>query len=235
MIRLSRFAFAIALGACFVLANAHAETLDQALAKLAPGANPKVIQLAVEAKDCAAAQGMPASDRLAVIDYSLPSTEPRLWVFDLARRKLLFQELVAHGRNSGDNVANKFSNAPNSLETSIGLFRTTDSYEGRNGYSLRMNGLEPGTNDNALSRALVIHGAAYVSEATVKALGRIGRSWGCPAVRTAIAHKLIDALKGGQLLFSYYPDKRWMASSPYLKCSQQQLAKAERVDANRDS
>ena len=134
---------------------------------------------------------------------------------------------MAHGKNSGDADSTKFSNAPNSLASSIGLFRTSDTYMGKNGYSLRMTGLEPGVNSNALARAIVIHGAAYVSETMARAAGRIGRSWGCPAVSTAVAHKLIDALKGGQMVFSYYPDKKRQGSSSYLKCNTNQLARAE--------
>ncbi|PTR34257.1 L,D-transpeptidase-like protein [Luteibacter sp. OK325] len=217
------------LGAAFFLpAQAHAaDTLGDALARLAPSADPKVIGLAVQASECAQTQGGAPSDRLAVIDYSKPSSEPRLWVFDTVKRKLLFQELVAHGKNSGDANATRFSNAPESLASSIGLFRTSETYMGKNGYSLRLTGLEPGVNDQALARAIVIHGAAYVNEAMAKVAGRIGRSWGCPAVRTAIAHQLIDALKGGQMVFSYYPDKRWLASSGYLKCTNGQLAHVE--------
>lgn len=231
MIRPLRTLFASAplLGAFFFLPSpVHAaDSLGDALARLAPSADPKVIGLAVQAAECAQTQSGQPSDRLAVIDYSKPSSQPRLWVFDTVNRKLLFQELVAHGKNSGDANATRFSNAPESLASSIGLFRTSDTYNGKNGYSLRMNGLEPGVNDKALARAIVIHGAAYVNDAMAKVAGRIGRSWGCPAVRTAIAHKLIDALKGGQMVFSYYPDKKWLASSNYLKCSNGQLAKAE--------
>ncbi|MET0255010.1 MAG: murein L,D-transpeptidase catalytic domain family protein [Luteibacter sp.] len=212
----------------FLPVNAHAaDSLGDALSRLAPSADPRVIGLAVKAAECAQTQGGVPSDRLAVIDYSKPSSQPRLWVFDTVNRKLLFQELVAHGKNSGDATATRFSNAPESLASSIGLFRTSDTYMGKNGYSLRMTGLEPGVNDQALARAIVIHGAAYVNEAMARVAGRIGRSWGCPAVRTAIAHKLIDALKGGQMVFSYYPDQRWLASSHYLKCSNGQLAKVE--------
>ncbi len=207
------------LAGCFAMAQAAEPSLQDALSQLAPKANPKVIALALAATECAAAQGQPPSDRLAVIDYSKPSTEPRLWVFDLTTRKLLYRELVAHGRNTGENLATKFSNTPESRQSSLGLFRTLGTYAGRNGYSLRMEGLEPGTNDHALARALVIHGAAYVNPALVPQLGRIGRSFGCPAVRNAIARPLIDTLKGGQYVFSYYPDARWLKTSPYLKCS----------------
>ncbi len=212
-------ALILLLAAGSAVSHAAEPSLQDALSRLAPNANPKVIGLALAATECAAARGQPPSDRLAVIDYSKPSTEPRLWVFDLAKRKLLYRELVAHGRNTGENLATTFSNRPESLQSSLGLFRTLGTYDGHNGYSLRMEGLEPGTNDHALERALVIHGASYVNPALARQQGRIGRSYGCPAVRTAIARPLIDALKGGQYVFSYYPDSRWLSASPYLKCS----------------
>ena len=201
------------------MAHAGEPTLDTVLSELAPTANPGVISLALAATECAAEQGQPISDRLAVIDYSKPSTEPRLWVFDLAQRRLLYHELVAHGRNSGENLATSFSNTPESWQTSLGLFRTRNTYSGRNGYSLRMEGLEPGINDHAMSRALVIHGADYVNPVFASRQGRIGRSHGCPAVSNAIARPLIDTLKDGQYLFSYYPDASWLSDSQYLKCS----------------
>lgn len=188
------------------------------LAKAAPSADPKVLDLAVSAIDCAEAHGMAPSDRLAVIDYSRPSTQPRLWVFDLQQRRLLYRELVAHGRNSGDNYAQRFSNSLGSLQSSLGLFRTLGTYSGSNGYSLRMDGLEAGINDNALERAIVMHGAPYVNPDVARTQGRIGRSWGCPALRAGVARQVIDTLKGGQFIFSYYPDQHWLASSRYLHC-----------------
>jgi len=204
------------------LISAHdaqgATGLATALSKAAPDADPAVLQLAVAAVDCAAAEGNTASARLAVIDYSRPSTLPRLWVFDLEHQTLLFQELVAHGRNSGDNQARYFSNEPGSLASSIGLFRTSETYIGDNGYSLRMDGLEPGFNDRARERAIVMHGASYVTPDIAHSLGRLGRSWGCPAIRRSVAKPLIDALKQGQYLFSYYPDPHWLNTSHYLNC-----------------
>ncbi len=199
------------------VAQASSELVER-LANAAPTANPKVIDLAVSAIDCAAAHGMSPSDRLAVIDYSLPSTQPRLWVFDLHKGRLLYQELVAHGRNSGDNYAQRFSNALGSLQSSLGLFRTLDTYNGNNGYSLRMDGLEAGFNDKALERAIVMHGAPYVNANISSKQGRIGRSWGCPALNAGIARQVIDTLKGGQFIFSYYPDQQWLSSSQYLHC-----------------
>jgi hypothetical protein len=196
--------------------------LLQTLSRAAPHANPKVIRLALSALECASAQGMSPSRSLTVIDYSLPSTVPRLWVFDLQRGKLLFEELVAHGRNTGENYAQFFSNTYGSLQSSLGLFLTKETYNGRNGYSLRMDGLEAGFNDKAMERAIVFHGADYVNTRFVKKQGRIGRSLGCPAVRSGIAKKVIDTIKGEQFLFSYYPDQRWLADSQFLNCSASQ-------------
>lgn len=208
---------------------AAAESLAQTLARKAPAADPKAIRLAVEASACAMASSgadeIGAAHRLALIDYSLPSTRPRLWIFDLDRRTLLFQELVAHGRNSGENFARAFSNAPESLTSSLGLFRTKEAYEGDKGYSLRLSGLEPGINDQAEARGIVMHGAPYVDRGFIKTTGRLGRSHGCPAVRPEIAHAVIDALKDGQYVFAYYPDRRWLSSSPFLGCAPAGAAK----------
>ncbi|MFZ5562277.1 MAG: murein L,D-transpeptidase catalytic domain family protein [Pseudomonadota bacterium] len=203
------------------MADAQAGISPERLQAAAPDADPVVLRHALDAMRCANVGGMPASQRLAVIDYSRPSTEPRLWVFDLDSGALLFRELVAHGRNSGESRAQHFSNEIDSRTSSLGLFRTDDTYVGSNGYSLRLDGLEPGINDRARARAIVMHGADYVTEEHAKKFGRLGRSWGCPAVRQGVARQLIDTLKGGQFIFSYYPDRDWLASSRYLNCGQQ--------------
>jgi hypothetical protein len=196
-----------------------ADPLDARLSAAAPDADPKVLALATRAADCARRQGLlQGFHHLAVIDYSRPSTQPRLWVFDVARGKLLYQELVAHGRNTGEKLAERFSNVEGSKMSSLGLFQTADTYYGSNGYSLRLRGLDAGFNDNALARAIVMHGAPYVSEAIASRLGRLGRSWGCPAVRQEVARTVIDTLKGGALLFAYYPDGKWLKESPLLQC-----------------
>lgn len=182
------------------------------------GIAPDVLEMALTATSCAAASGaIDAPQTLTVIDYSRPSVEPRLWVFDLATGRLLFKELVAHGRNTGDNFATKFSNEMNSRQTSIGLFVTDDAYVGSNGYSLRLDGLDAGFNDRARDRAIVMHGAPYVNEQLAATQGRIGRSWGCPALRTAIASKVIDTIRGGGVVFSYYPDREWLQTSRFLQ------------------
>jgi hypothetical protein len=202
-----------------VPARAAEPALAEALAAAAPAANPSVLALTARAAECARKQGVLDGFRhLAVIDYSLPSTQPRLWVFDVERGRLMFQELVAHGRNTGEARSERFSNTEGSHMSSIGLFKTLEPYYGSNGYSLRLSGLDPGFNDRALARAIVMHGAPYVSEAIAERLGRLGRSWGCPAVRPEVARMVIDTLKGGALLFAYYPDRKWLSESPYFQC-----------------
>ena len=209
----------LALPALFLAGSATAGSLSEKLARLAPDADPAVIQLALRARQCAMAHGeAEADDRLAVIDYSRPSTERRLWVVELKPARLLYAEHVAHGRGSGDNLAQRFSNVEGSHQSSLGLFRTAETYQGGNGYSLRMDGLEPGINDRARPRAIVMHGAPYVNPEQALRQGRLGRSFGCPAVRREIAQELIDTLKQGQLLFAYYPDEAWLRHSQFLAC-----------------
>ncbi len=225
-------------GAAFMLLTLLAgparagDSLVAELVAAAPSANPEVLTLAARAADCARKQGMlDGFHRLAVIDYSLPSTTPRLWVFDVDRGRLLFQELVAHGRNTGEQLAARFSNVEGSKMSSLGLFQATETYTGSNGYSLRLRGLDAGFNDNALSRAIVMHGAPYVSEAFAERLGRLGRSWGCPAVRKEVARVMIDTLKGGALLFAYYPDQKWLKEAPTLTCGTAQGARVAAASA----
>lgn len=189
--------------------------LHHQLKQLAPEATPQALRMAAQALGCAD----PDAERLALIDFSRPSSKPRLWVFDLEHHQLLFKELVSHGQGSGNALATAFSNTPDSHQSSLGLFRTMNSYYGRNGYSLRLDGLEPDVNDQAFERAIVIHGADYVSEAFIDKTGRLGRSHGCPAVRTEVTYPLIDSLKDEQYVFAYYPDAEWLASSAQLSCN----------------
>lgn len=177
----------------------------------------RVFSMALEAASAAVARGDAANPAtLTVIDFSRPSTEKRMWVYDLRSLRLLFAEVVSHGRGSGRTLATKFSNRPGSDESSLGLFRTAETYIGKHGYSLRLDGLEPGINDRARERAIVMHAAEYVSQAAARAQGYLGRSLGCPAVRPEISRPLIDAVKGGGLLFAYYPDPAWLAASRYV-------------------
>lgn len=210
------------------LAPAQAATpatnLQSSLLKHAPGLNKQVLDHALDAIQCAQDQGNRAADRLAVIDFSLPSSEKRLWIFDLKKRQLLLNDFVAHGQKSGDNLATRFSNTNGSHQSSIGLFRSSESYSGKHGYSLRMDGLEPGFNDRARERAIVIHGADYVNPDWIASQGRIGRSQGCPAVRPEISRTVVDALKDGQFVFTWYPDPEWLQGSSFLNCPGPRLA-----------
>jgi hypothetical protein len=183
--------------------------------------DPDVLRLAMNAAACARDLGAVAKERLlTVIDYTKASTEPRLWVLDLVNERVLFEELVAHGRGSGENFATRFSNDEGSHQTSLGLFRTADAYVGSNGYSLRLDGLEAGVNDRARDRAIVMHGASYVNALLSRTVGRLGRSWGCPALRPAIARTVIDTIKEGSLVFAYYPNRQWLRESRFLNgCS----------------
>lgn len=194
------------------------------LARIAPGLNQQALRHALAAMQCAVNHGAEPARRLAVIDYSRPSTERRLWIFDLQRKRLLLRDFVAHGRQSGENFAKSFSNRLGSNQTSLGLFRTAESYRGKHGYSLRMDGLEPGLNDLARERAIVIHGADYVSPRLVQSQGRIGRSLGCPAVRPEVARMVVDQLKGGQFLFAWHSNQRLLQASAYLQCKPQRVA-----------
>ena len=192
--------------------------LLQSLAREAPGLRLEILQLALTAMANGVQRGLvPRHDLLTVIDYSLPSNQPRLFTFDLVSHRLVFRELVAHGKNSGENMTSRFSNDPGSLESSLGLFVTAGTYFGGNGYSLRLRGLEQGFNDSAWDRMIVMHGASYVSQAAARLLGRLGRSWGCPAVRKEVAQTMIEKLKGGTAIFAYYPDRQWLHASAFLK------------------
>lgn len=198
--------------------------LDRAEA-IRSGVSARLLDLAMSAVTCGVASGdLAAPPTLTVIDYSQPSSRPRLWVFDLRSGQLLFKELVAHGRNSGDVAATRFSDVMGSRQSSLGLFRTADAYIGQNGYSLRLDGLEPGFNSQARARAIVMHGAKYVDSTVASANGRVGRSWGCPALREAIARQVIDRVRDGGVIFSYYPDPAWLSTSKYLNCSRNLIA-----------
>jgi hypothetical protein len=153
---------------------------------------------------------------LTIVDYSLPSTERRLWVIDLINNRVLINTLVAHGKNSGNNVAKKFSDIPESRMSSIGVFVTGKQYIGKHGLSMRLHGLEKNFNANAYSRAIVMHSASYVNERLANKHGRIGRSFGCLAVNQQIIKDLINTVKNGTLVFSYYPEPKWLQNSSFL-------------------
>ena len=171
----------------------------------AAGLRSSVLGLALRAHARARADGRTTSDLLTVIDYSLASRERRLWVLDLATGAVLEHELVAHGNGSGGDLADRFSNVHGSHQTSLGTFVTGETYRGKHGRSLRLHGLDAGLNDQALARAIVIHGADYVNPGIVASLGRLGRSQGCPALSPAASQRIIDRIQGGTVVFSYYP------------------------------
>jgi hypothetical protein len=190
-----------------LFASSQVTADDAALIRqLAPAINPTAVSEAVSAMKCAQKNGVGEdASRLAIIDYTIPSRQQRLWVVDLKNRKLLFEEHVAHGQGSGEDIPNVFSNRNGSHQTSLGLFLTDKTYEGGNGYSLRLQGLSRGFNESAMERLIVMHGAPYVNPSAAAKMGRLGRSWGCPAVRTEVAQPMIDTLKLGQFIYAYGP------------------------------
>ncbi|WP_373523577.1 murein L,D-transpeptidase catalytic domain family protein [Aquiflexum sp.] len=153
---------------------------------------------------------------LTVIDFSLPSTEKRMWIIDMEDGVILHFGHVSHGRNSGDLMAQKFSNKNSSYMSSLGFYLTAETYQGKHGYSLRLDGLEPGFNDNARERAIVIHGADYAKEDFIKQTGRLGRSLGCPALPQEITVEIIDLIKEKSVLFIYGKDDNYLNQSQIL-------------------
>lgn len=142
---------------------------------------------------------------ISIIDFSKPSSEKRLFVLDMKNYRLLFNTLVSHGRNSGREYAYSFSNQPSSYMSSPGFYITRETYEGKNGYSLKLEGIEKGINDNAYERGIVVHGAGYVNESLADAQGFIGRSQGCPALPVEVSQPVINRIKNGTCLFIYHP------------------------------
>lgn len=154
---------------------------------------------------------------LSIVDFSLASSKKRLFIIDLKNNKILFNTYVSHGRNSGREMAKEFSNEPESYKSSLGFYVTGDTYVGKHGYSLRLLGEERGINDNANSRAIVMHSAAYVSEGAIKMQGYIGRSLGCPALPENLYKPIIEKIKNGSCLFLYSPDKSYAVHSEILR------------------
>jgi hypothetical protein len=193
--------------------------IEEMLHSKAPMLSLAAINQVVATLTCATNHNVEHNNMLVVIDYSLPSNKKRLWVFSLAEKKLLFHTYVSHGLKSGVLATQYFSNKYNSKASSLGVYKTEKTYYGRHGLSLALNGLDPGFNDNAGGRAVVMHGGWYVNEDFIKRYGRAGRSWGCPAVPEDVKEPLINAIKDHALLVVYYPSERWFQKSKFLTCN----------------
>lgn len=182
----------------------------------APDLAPAVLDRGLRAYRAAERKKLVKKPVLTIVDYRLASTKKRMVIIDMQKGRVIRTELVAHGKGSGANYAKKFSNEPGSLTSSLGVFRTKGTYHGKHGLSLKLEGLEPGFNDKAMSRAIVMHGADYVSRAFAKKHGRLGRSWGCPAVPKPVTAEIIAQLEGGSILVLDYPDPDWLRTSRYV-------------------
>ncbi len=181
------------------------------------GLSPKAYEYAVEGYQKLLAKGKIKSDNiLSILDFSLPSDKKRLFVIDLTNGELVYQTYVAHGRNSGTKMATRFSNQPNSFQSSLGFYITGDVYQGKHGMSLRLEGEEKGINDKAMERGIVMHSADYVAESLIAKQGYIGRSQGCPALPGDIYQDVIKTIRNGSCLFVYSPDKFYSAHSVLL-------------------
>ncbi len=190
-------------------------TRVQHLSNKAPQLNKNVLKLALTAYNNADKEGAVKKPVLTVIDYSLPSNKQRMWVFDVRNERLLYNTYVAHGKNSGE-VARHFSNRESSKQSSLGTYITKGTYIGHKGYSLNLQGLDHGFNDNAYNRRVVMHGAWYVEPDFIRKAGRAGLSWGCPAIAQTLAKPLINTIKNGTVIFAYFPDKNFLRKSDYL-------------------
>ena len=199
-------------------ANRPIAQIEAMLHEEAPTLSKSVIKKVLTTLKCARGYETENNNILTVIDYSLPSSEKRLWVFDLRDSKLLFYTYVSHGLKSGALLSNYFSNKYNSKASSIGTYATVKSYYGRDGLSLRLDGLDSGFNDNASNRSVVMHGGWYVNEDFIKKYGRAGRSWGCPALPLNLSDSIINTIKDKSLMVIYYPSDDWFTKSRFLNC-----------------
>ncbi|CEG58422.1 murein L,D-transpeptidase catalytic domain family protein [Legionella fallonii] len=198
--------------------------IKEMLHQEAPDLREPVINKVLTTLKCAMEYDIDRNNILTIIDYSLPSNEKRLWVFDLKAKKLLFNTYVSHGIKSGTLLTNYFSNKFNSKASSIGVYKTEKAYYGREGLSLRLDGLDASFNDNASNRSVVMHGGWYVDEQFIKRYGRPGRSWGCPALPLNLYQSIINTIKDSSLLVAYYPSDVWFEKSKFLNCDRSKTA-----------
>ncbi|GAA3766198.1 murein L,D-transpeptidase catalytic domain family protein [Flavobacterium ginsengiterrae] len=161
-------------------------------------------------------RGIVQKNILTLIDFSLSANTKRLWVIDMTTNTVLFNSLVAHGRNTGEEFATAFSNLNSSFKSSLGFYATGEIYQGKHGASLRLDGLERGLNDNARQRGVVMHGADYVSESFIRDHKRLGRSQGCPAVPVELTDEIIETIKDKSCLYIYHPSRSFMMESKLI-------------------
>ncbi|TCS88281.1 L,D-transpeptidase-like protein [Anseongella ginsenosidimutans] len=174
----------------------------------------------------AAGKLAPGKEVLSIVDFTKSSREKRLWIIDLDNKELLFRSLVAHGKKSGGNMASSFSNTESSHQSSLGFYLTGEVYYGKHGRSLRLDGMDPGFNSNARKRAIVLHGADYVSQAFINRVGRLGRSFGCPAVPEPLCDEIIDHIKEKTVLFINGPGEKYKSDYLNVKAAARYLLPA---------
>lgn len=202
----------------FISANDIVKQLFPQIKKQAHEIDSTVFALAFRGYANLLQQGKLNNDSiLTIVDYSKSANEKRMWVINLKTQKILFHEWVAHGKNTGMVYAGKFSNKPESHQSSLGFMITGEIYQGKHPNSLKLHGIEKGINTNAYSRGIVIHGAFYASPSFIESNGHLGRSFGCPAVRMEIGDTLVKTLQGGSCVFSYYKNTAYLAKSEYLQ------------------
>lgn len=191
-----------------VYANLHLQEM---------GLSATAFNLAVKGWEKLRAKGEVSKNLISICDFTQSSKNKRLYIIDLASEKLLFNTFVAHGRNTGEEFAQSFSNENSSNKSSLGFYVTKETYEGQHGLSLKLAGEEPGFNDHAEERSIVMHGADYVCESFISQCGRLGRSFGCPSVPFELRDEIINTIKGGSCLFVYYPDTKYLSASKLLR------------------
>jgi hypothetical protein len=192
--------------------------LEKYLSLNEPALKPDAFRLGLIGFEALQSRGLISNDSLlTIIDFSLPSSTDRFFVINLIQNQVIYKSLVSHGRNSGDLYANRFSNKMQSHESALGFFITGKSYQGGQGYSLQLQGVDTGYNDRSLLRGIVIHAAKYVSRDYVSRYGRLGRSFGCPALPPELSRPIINRIKDGSVVFSYYPDQAYLRHSVILK------------------
>jgi hypothetical protein len=191
--------------------------LEKYLSLNEPALKPEAFRFGLIGFEALVSGGLIANDSLlTIIDFSLPSSGDRFFVINILNNQVIYKSLVSHGRNSGDLYSNRFSNKMQSHESSLGFFITGKSYQGGQGYSLQLQGVDTGYNDHSRSRGIVIHAADYATQKYVTRYGRLGRSFGCPALPPELSRPIINLIKDGSVLFSYYPDQAYINHSVIL-------------------